>query len=111
MAMTTAAVSPARTTDNAIAIPNDVCPGRERRRKIMVGMVADAGLATKDVAPNSPSDMTKANAAPTMAARLTIGRSISRHTRKGEAPSTLAASRVSAGTDRSVGTVDLTTNG
>ena len=38
------------------------------------------------VAPNSPSEIANANPAATSAARATIGRSTSRHTRAGEAP-------------------------
>ena len=63
------------------------------------------------VAPNSPSDTAKANPAATSSARRTIGRSTSRHTRHGDAPSTAAASRSRPSTARSTGSMVRTTKG
>lgn len=63
------------------------------------------------VAPNSPSDTANANPAATSSARRTIGRSTSRQTRQGEAPSTAAASRNRPSTARSTGSMVRTTNG
>lgn len=63
------------------------------------------------VAPNSPSDTAKANPAATASARRTIGRSTSRHTRHGDAPSTAAASRSRSSTARSTGSMVRITNG
>ena len=48
-------------------------------------MVGVSGRATNNVAPNSPSDTATANPNPTTNARIVIGRSTSRHTRRGGA--------------------------
>src|SRR5690606_10602725 len=108
---TVAAVNAASTTASAIAMPKLGAPGRASRRQSVVGMLPAPGRAMKDVAANSPSEITKEKAAPTMAARLTMGRSMVRHTRNGDAPSTAAASRMSGSIDRRVGTVVRTMNG
>src|SRR5680860_1282723 len=63
------------------------------------------------VAPNSPSEIANAKPAATNAARATMGRSTSRHTRAGEAPSTAADSRRRSSIERSTGVITRTTNG
>src|SRR5665811_1014943 len=102
-------VSTMSTVDRAKAWSK--VPGRPSRRKIGIGRVGVAGRAMKLVAPNSPSEIANANPAPTRPARNTIGRSIRRHTREGEAPSIAAASRRRSRTERITGTAVSTTNG
>lgn len=63
------------------------------------------------VAPNSPSDTAKAKPAAISNARRTRGRSTSRQTRQGDAPSTAAASRSRSSTARSTGSMVRTTKG
>ena len=53
------------------------------RRAMAMGMVSCPIRVRKLVAPNSPSEMAKANPAPATSARRRKGRSISRHTRAG----------------------------
>ena len=95
----------------AMARPNVSAPGCDRRRKIVMGSVGASGRTMNEVAPNSPSETANAKATPTSAARRTIGRSISRHTRQGAAPSTEAASRRRERTLRISGTAVRTTKG
>src|SRR5205085_12139223 len=70
-----------------------------------------SGRATNNVAPNSPSETATQKPAATTNARATIGRSTSRQTRPGGAPSTVAASRRRGSMLRRAGTTILTTNG
>ena len=63
------------------------------------------------MAPNSPRETANAKPAAAAIARDTTGRSISRHTFRGDAPSTPAASRSSGSIERSAGTSRRTTNG
>ena len=74
-------------------------------------MVGESGRATNSVAPNSPSDTATAKPNPTVNARSAIGRSTSRHTRLGDAPSTAAASRRRGSIERNAGTTARITNG
>ncbi len=91
--------------------PRFSSPGRPRKRKIATGSVGASGRARNTVAPNSPSEMANANPAATASARPATRRSISRHTRPGDAPSSAAASRCRSSIARSVGTTIRTTNG
>src|SRR3990172_5122761 len=75
------------------------------------GSVGYSGRARKLVAPNSPSEMVKANTPLTSAARAMMGKSTSHHTRQGEAPSTAAACRRLTGIERSAGSKARTTKG
>ena len=50
----TAATSPIRTTQSAIAVPTLSAPGLPRKRKIATGTVGQSARTTKTVAPNSP---------------------------------------------------------
>ena len=75
------------------------------------GTVGDVGRTMKSVAPNSPSEIANANPAATSAARATIGKSTSRHTRAGGAPSIAAASRRRGSMARSTGLITRMTNG
>ena len=74
-------------------------------------MLGQSLRATKTVAPNSPTEIANANPAATPSARSTSGRSTSRQTRAGEAPSTAAASRSCTSIERSAGATMRTTNG
>ena len=87
------AVTTIRIVDIAIAWSTLISPGRAKNREIAIGMVGQSGRATNSVAPNSPSDTAAAKPAATANARAAIGRSTSRQTRRGGAPSTVAASR------------------
>ncbi len=75
------------------------------------GIVGNSGRATSAVAPNSPMEMAKANAAATNIARPTMGKSTSRQTRQGDAPITAAAPRNDGRMPRSTGSKLRTTNG
>ncbi len=75
------------------------------------GMVTVSGRAMKSVAPNSPSDTAKAKPAPTSAPRARMGASTSRQARRGEAPSTAAASRKRSSMERMTGTTERITKG
>ena len=87
------AVSAMRITLAAIAAPKFSGPGLAEQPVDRDGSVGRVGPHDEDVAPNSPSEIANANPAATSAARATIGRSTSRHTRAGGAPSVAAASR------------------
>ena len=76
-----------------------------------MGIVSLPTRVRKLVAPNSPSEMAKAKPAPATSARRRNGRSTSRQTRGGEAPSVAAASRRRGSMERSVGSTARTTNG
>ena len=76
-----------------------------------MGIVSLPTRVRKLVAPNSPREMAKAKPAPATSARRRKGRSISRHTRDGEAPSVDAASRRRGSMARSVGRTARTTKG
>ena len=99
------------TTASAYACATFSSPGRPRKRKIATGSVGRSGRARNTVAPNSPSEIANAKPAATASPRETIGRSISRRTRPGDAPSSAAASRWRGSIERSVGATIRTTNG
>ena len=81
-------------------------PGRPSKRKIATGSVGVSGRAMNSVAPNSPSEIGEREPGRRRTRARAIGRSTSRHTRAGDAPSTAAASRRRGSIERSTGTID-----
>ena len=112
MSITVAAVITIKVTAKAIACPRNASPGAPSKRKRTKGAVSRSGLlGRKDVAPNSPIEITKANAAPTPRARNAIGKSMYLVTLLGEAPSKEADSRKEGSIRLSVGITVRITNG
>ena len=112
MSITVAAVITIKVTAKAIACPRNASPGAPSKRKRTKGAVSRSGLlGRKDVAPNSPIEIAKANAAPTPRARNAIGKSMCLVTLLGEAPSKEADSRKEGSIRLSVGITVRITNG
>src|SRR5687768_12427683 len=108
---TATAVTTISITAMAMAWPKTSAPGWPSNRKIAIGMVGASGRTMNSVAPNSPNETANEKPAPTRAPRATIGRSISRQVRRGDAPRTAAASCRRRSIERMTGTTARTTNG
>src|SRR6478735_5319593 len=86
-------------------------PGRPSSRPMAIGSVSRPVRVRNVVAPNSPSEMAMANAAPVSSGRRSARPSISHRALVGDAPSAAAAACWSGGIARRAGTSSRTTNG